>query len=87
MKRRDVLQALAAGATGAGITGCTPHVPATRQPGHELLAEVLRQFAGVQLKPEELDAVQQALTKTRFSGQVAPTSQPSLAFDPEVDIE
>ena len=76
-------------AMGAAFSfdGCSRHSPA---PGPLTNAEVERMatvMTGVTLKPPQVAGVREMLATMRFKGSVDPSIQPSLLFDPEVDVE
>jgi hypothetical protein len=87
MNRRDALRSLAG--TGAALTleACR-HAPA---PAGTLtdpdIERMVLALTGVVLKPGQVAGVREMLRTMRFTGRVDPAVQPSLVFDPEVDVE
>ena len=87
MNRRDLFRYMALAGTvisGAGCSHKTANSGAVADGDIELLT---RELTGVALKPGQADPIRQMLATMRFHGHVDPSVQPSLVFDPEVDIE
>ena len=87
MNRRDLFRSVAlAGAvfSGDGCSQQTEKSPAVADGDIELLTGEL---TGVALKPGQAASIRKMLATMRFHGNVDPNVQPSLVFDPEVDIE
>jgi hypothetical protein len=87
MRRRDVLRSLAGTGAALSIGGCT-RTP--DQPGALTDADLERMAAaltGISLREGQAAGVRQALATMRFKGTVDRAVQPSLVFDPEVDLE
>lgn len=87
MKRRDVLRSLAATGTGMALGGCTPKPAAIGTVTDGDVERMLRTMRGVELTPGQAAPVREMLLTMRYKGTVDPRVQPSLVFDPEVDIE
>jgi hypothetical protein len=87
MNRRDALRSLAG--TGAALTleGCTKAPAQPGPPTDDDIERVALALTGVGLKPGQAAGVREMLRTMRFNGTVDPAVQPSLIFDPEVDIE
>lgn len=87
MNRRDLFRCAAlAGAvfSGHGCSQKTEKSAAVADGDIELLT---RELTGVALKPGQAASIRKMLATMRFHGNVDPNVQPSLVFDPEVDIE
>ena len=87
MKRRDVLRWLTGSGAALSLDGCL-HPPAGR--GALTDSDIERaaiSMAGIALKPGQAAGVREILGTMRFKGNVDPAVQPSLGFDPEVDVE
>jgi len=87
MNRRDALRSLAG--TGAALTleGCTRAPVSPTMPTDTDIERVALALTGVVLKTGQAAGVREMLRTMRFMGRVDPAVQPSLVFDPEVDIE
>jgi hypothetical protein len=85
MNRRDALRSLAG--TGAALTleGCTPTPPDTLNDVN--IERLTLALTGVTLKPGQAAGVREMLRTLRFKGRVDPAVQPSVEFNPEVDVE
>ena len=87
MKRRDVLRSLAGVGAALPFDGCGH--PRT-EPATLTDADVERMavsLSGISITRGQAAGVQEMLARMRFKGNVDPTVQPSLVFDPEVDVE
>jgi hypothetical protein len=87
MNRRDLFRSVALAGTvffGQGCSQKTVKSAALADGDIELLT---RELTGVALKPGQAASIRKMLATMRFHGHVDPGVQPSLVFDPEVDIE
>jgi hypothetical protein len=86
MKRRDVLRSLAVTGAALSLEGCT-HLPATATLTDADIERMAAAITGIALKPGQAEGVREMLATMRFKRTVDPTVQPSIVFDPEVDVE
>ena len=87
MKRRDVLRWLTGSGAALSFDACV-HTSVDR--GALTDGDIERaaiSMAGMALKPGQAAGVREILGTMRFKGNVDPTVQPPLGFDPEVDVE
>jgi len=87
MKRRDVLRSLAVTGAGLALEGCTQQPATTGTLTDADVERMLRTMTGFEPKPGQAAPVREMLASMRFKGTVDPRIQPSLVFDPEVDVE
>ena len=86
MKRRDVLRSLAATGAALSLEGCTDP-PASGTLTNADIERMAVSMTGITLKPGQAEGVRELLATLRYKRTVDPMIQPSIVFDPEMDVE
>ena len=86
MERRDMLRALAATSAALALDGSI-EAQAPEALTDADVDRMIRLLAGVAPPPGQVAAAREMFIAMRFKGTVDPPVQPSLVFDPEVDLE
>ena len=86
MERREVLLALAGAGATLALEGCNNSSSGSNELTDADFERLLRLMAGVELKPGQAAEARKILATIRFKGSIDPRVQPSMVFDPEVDL-
>jgi hypothetical protein len=87
MNRRDLFRCVALAVTVFSGEGCSHKTEKSAAVADGDIELLTRELTGVALKPGQAASIRKMLATMRFHGHVDPSVQPSLVFDPEVDIE
>jgi len=87
MHRRDALRSLLGTSAAFTLSSCTRTSNVTDGLSDADIGKIALALTGITLKPGQAAGVRELLLAMRFKRTVDSRVQPSLVFDPEVDVE
>ena len=87
MNRRDLIRYVTFAAGTFSGDGCSQLTTRSTSTADDAFVLRTREITGVTLKPDQVAPIREMLARMRFQGHVDPDVQPSLVFDPEVNVE